>query len=801
MCTSHIAVQTRADDDRYTAGDPSTMADMRCGILRKSNVVALYSSWCAENGLTPHIVEYDSLDQRNDALAAGEVDAIAAGSTVEGAQKIAEFPSLDLFFMFNSRQAALKAQLDRAMSILSLENPTYAQELFAKYFPASRNSAPSFSAEEKAFIAAHPAIRVAVLADDAPFSRKSGQTAQGILPSYFDHLSDVTGIRFTCVPFASADDAYAALADGAADMVGKAEDDAYAANSRGVILSTAYAHLNLVTLTKAGTGQVSAAAVPACNEKAVRLMLAGQTPAVSVKICANTRDCFSALRDGAVDGVICPQSSAAWLLNRNRASEYTVSAFGDSTWDVACSLPRSDAGNELRSILDKSIAVDHGYINQLIASDTLRDSASLSTLMNRLPVSGLIALVIAAVLLLIIISVALVVIIRHQRTERLLTQRQAELAIAAEANRSKHAFFGSVSHDMRTPLNGIMGFTELGLRSSSPEEMKDCLRKIQISGNVLSRLVDDTLVMSRLESGSRVLTPALGDLTQALDEVAQVVRPMAEAKGVTYSDNLAELGPRFVELDRAGLQKIFLNLLSNAVKFTPAGGSVTFRCVPSGAETVFTVSDTGIGMSGDFLPKAFEPFAQEAGGISGTQGSGMGLAIVKSLVDAMGGTVALTSRKGEGTGFTVRLPLPPCDPPPAPADAGDPAARLKGKRVLVCEDNALNMEIIQAILTEAGMETVGAENGRLGVDAFAASPAGTFDFVLLDLRMPVMDGNAAARAIRALERPDAAAVPIFAVSADAYPENREESLAAGMNGHIAKPIDGAALLSAMAAAL
>lgn len=195
MCTSHISVQTRADDDRYTAGDPDTMKDLRCGVLRGSNVAALYTDWCSSNGLEPHIVEYDSIAARNTALQNREVDAIAAGSTIEGAQKIAEFPSLDLYFMFNRGQSALKAQLDRAMNILLLQNPTYAEDLFARAFPATRNSAPSFSAQEKSYLRAHGTLRIAVLADDLPFSRAVGKSAGGILPEYYDHLAGMMGLR------------------------------------------------------------------------------------------------------------------------------------------------------------------------------------------------------------------------------------------------------------------------------------------------------------------------------------------------------------------------------------------------------------------------------------------------------------------------------------------------------------------------------------------------------------------------------------------------------------------------------
>ena len=809
MCTAHIAVQTRADDDRFAAGDTATMTDMTCGILRGSNVVKLYTDWCAENGLKAHVVEYDSLQARNDALAAGEVDAIAGGSTIKGAQKIAEFPSLDLYFMFNRDRGDLKAQLDRAMGILALEDPTYMADLFARYFPLSRNDAPSFSAEEKAFIAAHPVIRVALLADDEPFSSaRADGTVRGILPDYFAHLSEVVGAEFRCVPCASKNEAAADVAAGRADLMGKLGNDVFDAHSRGLILTVPYLRMNLVQITRVGSGAASSAAVPQCNAAAAAKALAAAGLKERTVAYANSERCFAALLAGRADAAICTQPAATWLLNRYYAADYTVSAFGGEPYDVACALPGSEDGNTLRAILDKTVAADNGYINQLLTSGTLEDTASLAGLFERLPVSFLTALAAVALALLIVAVAALAVLIRRRRAERRLAARQAQLAAEEEANKARHAFFGTVSHDMRTPLNGILGFTDLALASDDPEKVRDYLTKIRASGEILGGLVNDTLVMSRMENGKYTLKPAPCSTAEILNGILGPVRAMAEKKGVSFVDRGDVSRPRYVMADRLSLQKIILNLLSNAVKFTPPGGTVTLDCrldpaAGEGGGCVIAVSDTGEGISKEFLPHIFEPFAQENGSNADASGSGLGLSIVRSIVDAMGGTIDVRSEKGRGSTFTVRLHLEEIDAPPEAKAPGGAAAsdRLRGKRALVCEDNALNLEIVRSILERCGAEVTGAENGLAGVEAFERSEPGRFDVVLLDLRMPVMDGMAAAQAIRALSRPDAAAVPIYAVSADAYPENVAACLAAGMNGHIAKPIDAENLIAVLAEAV
>ena len=805
MCTAHIAVQTRADDDRFGAGDTDSMTGLTCGILKGSNVVTLYSDWCKSNGLVPHIVEYDSLKLRNEALGARKVDAIAAGSTIAGAQKIAEFPGLDLFFMFNKKQAALKAQLDKAMGILSLDNPTYPVSLFLKYFPSSRNNRPSFSAVEKAYIAAHPTVRVAVLEDDAPFSvKKADGSITGILPEYYAHLSQVTGMTFRCLPCSSKKEACAMLVAGEADLVGKFENDIYDAENSHVLLTIPFLNTNLVQVTRASTGRIAGAAVPECNRRMAAATLSATEPAVKITVMKNSEECFKALKRGTADSVVCTQPAASWLLNRNRASEYTVLAFDSGPFAISCAPALGADGNMLRSILDKTIAVDDGYVHQLIANDTLQDSADLASYVDSLPVSLISAFAVTAALLLVLAVTALLVIIRRRRVEQKLAAQRAELTLAEEANKARHAFFGSVSHDMRTPLNGIVGFANLALESSDPVKIKDYIAKIRASGGILTSLVNDMLVMSRMESGKYVLKPEPCDTSDLFEGILEPIGEMARKKGVIFEDNTASMRRRTVMADVLSLRKIFLNLLSNAVKFTPRGGLVKLDCrlEPAGGDqpdSVLVISDTGAGISREFLPRVFEPFAQENASNADTSGSGLGLSIVKSIVDAMGGSISVESEKGRGTKFSVRLHLTELKEAPVRAAAGQTVddSFLKGKKALVCEDNELNLEILRAILEQRGVEVTGAANGKLGVAVFADSAPGSFDFILLDLRMPVMDGKTAARAIRALDRADARLIPIFAVSADAYQENIEECLAAGMNAHIAKPVDADSLVNTL----
>ena len=810
MCTTNIAVQVRADDDRFSAGDTSAMTDLTCGILKGSNVVTLYTNWCSENGLTPHIVEYDSLKERDAAFRNGEVDAVAAGSTIEGAQKIAQFPGLDLFFMMNKNRGDLKSSLDRAMSILALENPNYASNLFERNFPLTKNTTPSFSASEKEFIRSHPSLRVALLNNDAPFSSVGRDgSVTGILPSYFRHLAEVIGFDAEFVTYDSKDELFRALADGSADIVGKDEDDIFDANTRHVLLSDVYLEMNMVQITRAGTSAVGNAAVPDCNSSWVKEKREAMGSTFDLVCCANSEEAFAQLKSGNADSVICTQPAATWLLARNRSSDYSVSAFASGSFSVACALPSGSSGNILRSVINKTVMADGSYIQQLITAATLQDSADFASIFDRMTISQITAVAIVFAVLLAMAAAALVILIRRRKIEKRLALQQAELTAERETNKARHAFFGTISHDMRTPLNGILGYTDLALKSSDSSRVHDCLLKIRTSGNVLNDLVSDTLIMSRIESGKYILHPAACQPDDILTGILDSVREMASEKDVDFIEKIPGSCRQTVMADRLSLQKVFLNLLSNAVKFTPAGGAVTFSCmsVLSGKASMdydVTVSDTGIGISPEFLPHVFEPFSQENRHDADRGGSGMGLSIVRNIMDAMGGTVDAKSDLGKGSAFHLHFRLPLAEESAAECSSQAsalPEDTLKGRKVLVCEDNALNMEIIRSILERSGMAVIGAENGRAGLEAFEKSGEGEISIIFLDLRMPVMNGIETAMAIRALNRSDASSVLIYAVSADAYPENIAECLNAGMNGHISKPLDPEKLLQTAAEAL
>lgn len=377
---------------------------------------------------------------------------------------------------------------------------------------------------------------------------------------------------------------------------------------------------------------------------------------------------------------------------------------------------------------------------------------------------------------------------------------------ADAANAAKTEFYSRMSHDMRTPMNGIIGLVTLSKKERDPAVLQENIRKIGDAGGYLLGLINDTLDISKLEQKKMELNPATVYVREMLEGMLEMLRPSMQEKQIEFNvvnENMSL--ESYIEADVLRVRQIFMNLISNAIKFTPAGGKITFLLSDRGSDAKtahyrFVLRDTGVGMSEEFLATGlFQPFSQEHNSLSAQYaGSGLGLAITKNLIGLMHGNILAESKCGEGTSFTVDLDFSLVAPEKARQvlQAGERELSfegLAGKRILLCEDNDLNAEIAIALLENAGIVTERAANGQQGLELFTAAAPQYFDAVLMDVRMPVMDGLAASRAIRALKRPDAQTIPIIAMTANAYLEDRRQTAAAGMNAHLAKPIDVQAL--------
>lgn len=368
---------------------------------------------------------------------------------------------------------------------------------------------------------------------------------------------------------------------------------------------------------------------------------------------------------------------------------------------------------------------------------------------------------------------------------------------AESANLAKTEFLQRMSHDIRTPINGIRGMVEIGDRC--PEDMArqaDCRKKIWEASTLLLELVNEVLDMGKLESGEVVLESVPFDLPELMHEITDVLEKQAAERGIVLHREYGKLPHPRLMGSPLHVKRLLMNVLSNAIKYNRDKGRVMLdcfelSCTGDKVQICFVCADTGIGMSEEFQKRMFEPFAQEnAGARSVYGGTGLGMSITKSLVDKMGGTIGVESQQGVGTTYTITLPFAVDNAATAePEQQQTDLTVLQGRRLLLAEDNALNMEIVEFLLNEVGVKVTRAADGQQAVEAFAASPVGGFDAILMDVMMPVRDGHEATRAIRAMDRPDAKTIPIFAMTANAFTEDRRKALESGMNEHLPKPID------------
>ena len=373
------------------------------------------------------------------------------------------------------------------------------------------------------------------------------------------------------------------------------------------------------------------------------------------------------------------------------------------------------------------------------------------------------------------------------------------LARAEEANAAKTAFLSSMSHEIRTPLNAIIGLDNIALHDPQLSSgTRDGLEKLGSSARHLLALINDILDMSRIESGRMTLKSEEFSFREMVEQINNIINGQCKDKGLRFTCNRIEPLDAYFIGDDLRLKQLLINILGNAVEFTDAPGSVAFTVeqaddTDSTRMLRFTIEDTGIGMDEAFLPRLFEPFAQEDATTTNRYGgSGLGMAITKNMVDLMGGSIEMESEKGRGTAFRVSVPLRRARHTDAPGAAGQhdgPGRSLAGVHVLIAEDQALNAEVLTELLALEDITSEWAENGRRALELFGQSEAGHFDAILMDMRMPVMDGLTAAREIRGLDRPDAATIPIIALTANAFEDDVKQCLQAGMNVHLSKPVD------------
>jgi len=831
---SGTSLFVRQDDDRWDYGSSDQIKSMKIS-CEHGNIAAIdLRSWCHQYGFSPDIREYNTADEAMDAVRRGERDGFVEGEDYrEGFRTILSFSPSPYYFAFARDNTELKAKVDAAMAQILLQNPLYEKELLQKYVGLTSSRDATFTREEKAYISLAVPVRVAVVKNDRPYFYGSSTEPRGILPEYYARIAAVTGLHFVFISYPDQRSAIRAIANGGADLIGVFSGGPIEAYNVGLSITRSYASVGTVMISRSGTDFASE---DAARQKLLRIAvkvrsmgpivqsLPDYMSASGISACETAEDCFNSLKSNKVDAVFIDLPSATYLINQTNPSAYTIAPISSINLELCAVAGRGS--QMLISIMNKGINASSYAVNGIIARSTVTQD-SLETSIARISPT-IIAVFGAAMILLVIFLVSAVIMLAKSRRTKLaalsLKSRAEEQRIRAEESEKsaeeKTAFFSNISHDMRTPLNAVLGFAaEARKPDISPALRNEYLSKVELSGRLLLDLINDTLTVSKMSSGKLILNLEPCRISELVESVASTIRGAARNKNIELIVDSPRVPGRTIMADRLKLEKIFLNLLSNAVKYTPSGGHIWYTiaeepadpdqapkpsapaaAVPAaggaGAQPsprqfdyTVTVRDDGIGMAASYLPHIFEPFSQEMRPGYESVGTGLGLSIVKQLVALMGGTIEVQSVPNRGTAFTVRLRFAEAGPSALEqAGAALPGADLKGRRVLLCEDNELNAEIASVILKGKGLVVSIAGDGAEGLRMFSQSAPGAFDCVLMDMRMPIMDGLEATRAIRALKRPDAKTIPIIAMTANAFAEDVQLCLESGMNGYISKPI-------------
>ena len=815
--SSASTIYVRSDDGRFTYGDIDQLKDKVFGCSIGNNTGSYFQNWCANHGFTPLFREYESEAAVDAALDSGEIDAgVIAQNGHEGYTTILTFAPKPYYIIFRKDDTGLKNKVDTSMSQILTIDPLYEEKLLEKYGISTLGTA-GFSAEEKEYIESHGNVRVAVVRNDSPYYWQSsdGQD-EGIIPDYYEELAEFTGLSFSYQVYDTNADALAAVKDGQADLIAMFSDGVITAADEGLLLTDAYESVDSVMLTRVGTStdEIARVAVKERSINNVRERIATITDAQIVPV-ANAEEGFEELESRKVDAVVCGLPSATWILNQTNSSAYSTSIISSMSFDLCGGV--ADGDSVLLSIMDKAIgATNYGF--EGIVEDNTTQENNWQTTIARIPPMQIVIFAILLVVIILILVMALISMFRRQKEKAFISaakaeneRRQLQLETMAKNTEERNRFFSDVSHDMRTPLTAILGFSDLIDDETDLGKIKDDNRKIRDSGQLLLELIDDTLTLSKIGSNKLELRLVPVDSQQLFDPVIAPIKAAAERKGITLTVDRSHTLRRTILVDPLNVQKVMLNLLTNAVKYTPEGGHVELilRNEPEGSDdpdSIFIIHDDGIGMSEEFQRHMFEPFSQERRAGYGGTGSGLGLSIVEQLVTLMGGTIAVESGRNKGTTFTVRFHFQEArnlddDAEHSGGSTSVDHGILMGKKVLLCEDNAMNREIATTLLESRGMTVVATENGLAGVESFSESEVGGYDAILMDIRMPVMDGYEATRTIRVLDRADAAAIPIIAMTADAFEDDIQRCLSVGMDGHLSKPIDPALLFGTLSTML
>ena len=800
------------------------MDGKRVGVLMDTEPEIMLTEWENKNGIHTEHVNVNNDDDVEKKLANHEIDCFVSLEeslwSEQGISSVATIGKSGIYFAINKERSDIKTELDYAMRQLEQDSPFFKADLYKKYFTLAYNQ--SLTGEEKSWVEEHGSIRIGFLNNDPAIFSMDEETGKlnGMLAEYISYAKDCLGnqrLKFGIQEYDDYNEMLRALQDHEIDMIFYVGRNPDLAEKKGYTLTnTAWTYSLMAVTDEKYFNENEAYSVAVVKEhEALKQHIAFSYPHWKLIDCDSLAD--------ATDMVL-HQKADCFLMGTSQALKY------DNNRDFksipltktmeACFAVRGGEGN-LLSILNKTLKTMPS--DMLTSTLAIYDSTAVKVTFYDFVKDNMLAFFATAGFFGLSIIAIILVFLRKARkaeaaaklaandTQKLNDKLEIALKKAEDASLAKTRFLNNMSHDIRTPMNVILGYAQLmedELKGKDMPETSEHLEKLKQSGNLLLSIINNVLDMAKIESGKMEINENYGRLGAIRQSLFEIFEDEAKKKNLAlhYTINVEH---EHILTDTTKVKEIFVNILGNAIKYTPPGGSVIMSvdelpCNEPGYIIVRNrVSDTGIGMSEDFLTEIFEAFTREQNTTkSKIAGTGLGMSIVKKYVDLLGGTIEVESEPGKGSTFTVTLKHKIADESyyvkKHLEESGISREILKDRSILLAEDNDLNAEIAAVILERAGLKVERVEDGLQCISRITEMPAGTYDIILMDIQMPKMDGYKATQTIRNLSDQEKACIPIIAMTANAFEEDKRAAIAAGMNGHIAKPIQVDKLLSILA---
>ena len=800
---------SRAD---ISASDFKTLDGKKIGVVMGTEPEVMLTEWEEKHGIKTQHVNISNNEDVQQKLANHEIDCFVSLEESYwaelGISTITRVGKSSIYYVLNKDRPDLKEELDNAMHALDEEAPFYTADLCKKYF--SLDYKPILTGEEKAWLKEHGAIRMGFLTSDRGVSTYDPATGEiiGTITDYIQFAADCLGnqeLEFQLVGYDDKEAELNALKSGEIDMIFHFDQSPNLAEEYRLARTNTTWTANMMVVTNKQLfieNQVNRVAVPQ-NKISLTRYIAFYYPQWEIVDCDTQEDAIKLVKDGQADCFVTGVSSEEKYSKNHGFYSVPLPNPANSCFAV------KSGNRSLLSILNKTIKAMP--TNMLTSSLAMHKSSSRKVTLSEFIKDNFFMVLLVSSIAVAAILLTILKLLQKARkaeaaakkaandTQELNAKLQVAVENAESANRAKSTFLFNMSHDIRTPMNAIIGYADLASRhSDDPAKLKNYMENIQVCGQNLLMLLNNVLDLARIENDKTEMEYSVSDVDKDFRNCVAMFRNQADSKGQTLTVTAQLLHP-YVYVDIPHLTEVCTNLVSNAVKYTGAGGTIRCDVTQKSGEkegwcdTVITVADNGIGMSQEFQKHIFEPFERErTSTVSKVEGSGIGMGIVKKLVGLMGGTVAVESKIGVGSKFTVTIPcrIASEDETQAKRETNPSDQKcLRGTRILLTEDNDLNAEIATELLQEEGCTVDRAKDGVECVDMLEKAANGTYQLILMDIQMPVMNGYDAAKKIRRMEDPQKANIPIIAMTANAFTEDKQAALDAGMNDHIAKPIN------------